>query len=150
MPFRFRLGALLRLRQSAERAARQRLAEVTQRRAAVVRESELLARGWLAGRGELVKAMQEGLTAGELHRAGLEDALHRNRIAVLATQQSGLDRQRDAQQAAYIRARAGALLLEKLRAARLADYSRLEARRTQAELDDLSLSRVTRRTGVSL
>ncbi len=143
MPFRFRLGSLLRLRQSAERIARQRLAEVTQRRAAVVRESESLARGWLAGRDNLIKGLHGGLGRGahnaELHRAGLEDALHRNRIAALATQQSELDRQREERQSVYIRARAGALLLRKLRSARLADHSRLEARRFQAELDDLSL-----------
>ncbi len=141
MPFHFSLKALLRLRESVEKAELQRLRMIAAQALQLRTEIESLEGEIHAKRQELLEQAAAGISGAELHLAALSEFVHQQRRTEMLTKLRELERARKKQQVRYTEARQQREILSNLRQRQLSVYLREEARREQQRVDELFLIR---------
>lgn len=139
MGFRFPLKALLRVRRIFEQQERRRLEAIARRLVYAQKQLAALKKARVEEAGLLVRGMKEGMTGAELHFHAARAAA-RERLVSLAVQAvENLNRQRQAQLAAYKRARQDVEVIERLRERQLSAFRRGQARKDQQQANDMFL-----------
>jgi len=139
--FEFSLNALLRLRQSLEKAELQRLQgtvarciRVRLRIGSVTQEIKDL-------RNTMQESAARGVTGAELHFQGLEVAAREKQLGELRKALNEVEQLRQKQLASYRKARQRREIISNLRQRELEAYQLEQARRQQQQADELFLMR---------
>jgi flagellar export protein FliJ len=141
MPFHFSLGALLRVRESQEKAELQRLqfcaAQVVQVRV----EIDSLDADTDAARRQLLEQVTAGVSGAELQMAAISETLRQQARTSLLAKLEELERARKKQQLRYTSVRQTREIFSNLRKRYLSAYRLEESRRAQQQIDELFLIR---------
>jgi flagellar export protein FliJ len=141
MAFHFSLRALLRLRESVEKAELLRLQKIAAQAVQLRLEIESIDGEIRTRRQELLNQAANGITGAELHLAALtEAACQQSRTQMLAKLQE-IEQLRKKQQLRYTHAHQQREILSNLRERQLSVYVREQARREQQQVDELFLIR---------
>jgi flagellar protein FliJ len=142
--FRFRLGTLLRVRQTREREAQRKVAAKSAEIARVDLLNQQTAAEIVQQQADLLAGQQGGrLDPLALQRGRAWIAHLRRQIALRHVQRAELVTQLGELQAELRAARTQTRILEKLRARRLAEYRRTRNRQEQAASDELAQQLLT-------
>jgi flagellar export protein FliJ len=141
MAFHFSLRALLRLRESVEKAELQRLRIIAAQAIQLRIEIESLDGEIQERRRDLLEQAATGISGAELHLAALSEAAGQQRRAEMLTKLRELEQARKKQQIRYTEARQQREILSNLRERQLSVYLREQARREQQSVDELFLIR---------
>jgi flagellar export protein FliJ len=141
MAFHFSLRALLRLRESVEKAELLRLQTIAAQAVQMRIQIESLDGEILARRQELLDQAASGISGAELHLAALSEAVRQQRRTAMLTKLREIEQARKKQQLRYTHARQQREILSNLRERQLSVYLREQARREQQQVDELFLIR---------
>jgi len=141
MPFHFPLRALLRLRESVEKAELQRLQMIAAQAVQLRAEIESLEGEIQAKRRELLEQEAAGISGAELHMAALSESIREQRRTEMLTKLREIERARKKQQVRYTEARQQREILSNLRQRQFSVYLREQAQREQQRVDELFLIR---------
>ena len=141
MAFHFSLRALLRLRESVEKAELQRLRIIAAQAIQLRIEIESLDGEIQERRRDLLEQAAAGISGAELHLAALSEAAGQQRRTEMLTKLRELEQARKNQQIRYTEARQQREILSNLRERQLSVYLREQARREQQSVDELFLIR---------
>lgn len=141
MSFRFRLQAILRLREGLEKQEELRLQQINQRIQALREQVASLENLLLRQQSQLIEEIGAGSTAAELH---FRQYCHEVIVEQIQQGQEsirGLEQTRQQQTLAYQKARQGREAIECLRDQQHKAYAVKESRESQRQIDDLFLQR---------
>jgi flagellar export protein FliJ len=141
MAFRFTLKAVLRVRESLEKAELQRLQAIASQVAGTRAEIESLDAGMETVRRQAREAVAVGVSGAELQFDALRETAYQGRRAALLKKLEELEQLRRAQQQRYTQARQQREILSNLRQRQLAAYQFEQLRREQQQADELFLIR---------
>lgn len=141
MAFRFSLQALLRVRQSLEKAELQRLQIIAAHAVRVRAAIESVDAEQQAAKRSMIEAAAAGISGAELRFEALRDAAFAERRAALVKKLAEIEKLRREQQARYLRVRQQREILSELRERQFAAYRAEQARREQQQIDELFLIR---------
>ena len=141
MPFRFSLGALLRVRESQEKAELQRLHVCVAQMMQVREGIRLLDEETDAERRQLMEQVSAGVSGAELHMAVASEAVRRETRATMVVKLEELEAARKKQLLRYTAMRQQREILSNLRKRHWSAYQLEESRRAQQEIDELFLLR---------
>jgi len=139
--FHFTLQALLRLRESFEKAAIQRLRVIAAQLVSARVDIETLDAEIQIARRRVLDATAQGITGAELRFEALGATASQERRAALVKKLREIERAHQEQQARYKEARQKREILSNLREHQFTIYQREQSRREQQGLDDLFLMR---------
>jgi flagellar export protein FliJ len=141
MAFHFSLKALLRLRESVERAELMRLQTIAAQAVQLRLEIESIDSEIRTRRQELFDHTATGISGAELHLAALSEAARQQRRTQTLTKLHEVEQLRKKQQLRYTHAHQQREILSNLRERQLAVYVREQNRREQQQVDELFLIR---------
>jgi flagellar export protein FliJ len=141
MAFRFTLKAVLRVRESLEKAELQRLQAIASQVAGTRTEIESLDMDMESVRRQACEAVAIGVSGAELRFDALRETVYQERRVALVKKLEELEQLRRAQQQRYTKARQQREILSNLRQRQLAAYQLEQLRREQQQADELFLIR---------
>ncbi len=141
MAFHFSLRALLRLRESVEKAELLRLQTIAAQAVQLRLEIESIDDEIKTRRQELLDQTASGISGAELHLAALSEAARQQRRAQNLNKLNEVEQLRRKQQLRYTHAHQQREILSNLRERQLSVYVREQARREQQQIDELFLIR---------
>jgi flagellar export protein FliJ len=141
MAFHFSLRALLRLRESVEKAELLRLQTIAAQAVQLRLEIESIDAEIKTRRQELLDQTAGGISGAELHLAALSEAARQQRRAQMLIKLNEVEQLRKKQQLRYTHAHQQREILSNLRERQLSVYVREQARREQQQIDELFLIR---------
>jgi flagellar export protein FliJ len=141
MAFHFSLRALLRLRESVEKAELLRLQSIAAQAVQLRLEIESIDSEIKTRRQELLDQTAGGISGAELHLAALSEAARQQRRAQMLIKLNEVEQLRKKQQLRYTHAHQQREILSNLRERQLSVYVREQARREQQQIDELFLIR---------
>ena len=141
MAFHFSLTALLRLRESVEKAELLRLQTIAAQAVQLRLEIESIDSEIKTRRQELLDQTAGGISGAELHLAALSEAARQQRRAQILNKLNEVEQLRKKQQLRYTHAHQQREILSNLRERQLSVYVREQARREQQQIDELFLIR---------
>jgi len=139
MAFRFRLQALLRLRQVREQRERLQLELILRELLQARTQIEAFEQERRVAWGEFEERLRAGMIGAELHLEALLAAARAARQRALSEQLRRLEEHRLQQMATFQKAQQHRKVVETLWVRQFEAYRGLQARRTQQTLDDLFL-----------
>jgi flagellar export protein FliJ len=146
MAFHFSLKALLRLRESVEKAELLRLQTIAAQAVQLRLEIESIDSEIKTRRQELLDQTASGISGAELHLAALSEAARQQRRTQMLNKLNEVEQLRKKQQLRYTHAHQQREILSNLRERQLSVYVREQARREQQQIDELFLIRRAHRT----
>jgi flagellar export protein FliJ len=141
MAFQFSLKALMRLRESVEKAELLRLQTIAAQAVQMRLGIESLDGEIQTRRQEILEQAASGISGAELHLAALSEAASQQRRAAMLAKLLEIEQARKKQQLRYTHARQQREILSNLRERQLSAYMREQARRDQQQVDELFLIR---------
>lgn len=141
MAFHFSLRALLRLRESVEKAELLRLQKIAAQAVQLRLEIESIDGEIRIRRQELLNQAANGISGAELHLASLMEAGRQQSRTQMLTKLEEVEQLRKKQQLRYTHAHQQRETLSNLRERQLSVYMREQARREQQQVDELFLIR---------
>jgi flagellar export protein FliJ len=141
MAFHFSLRALLRLRESVEKAELLRLQTLAAQAVQLRLEIESIDAEIRTRRQEILDQTAGGISGAELHLAALSEAARQQRRAQMSNKLNEVEELRKKQQLRYTYAHQQRETLSNLRERQLSVYLREQARREQQQIDELFLIR---------
>jgi len=146
MAFHFSLRALLRLRESVEKAELLRLQTIAAQAVQLRLEIESLDGEIKNRRQELLDQAATGISGAELHLAAESEAARQQRRTQMLSKLNEVEQLRKKQQLRYTHAHQQREILSNLRERQLSVYLREQTRREQQQIDELFLIRRAHRS----